>query len=246
MKTPLVWINAIALAAVLLVNYLSNALPLNDQTAGQISDRLAVLFTPAGYVFSIWGFIYLLLIIWVSLPFFRKYTGHPSVTQVGYWFAISSVFNILWLILFHYEQFEWTLVVMLGLLWSLIIIYGRLNDVMGRSYSRFVFSVYIGWISVATIVNVAIVLKTNLSSALFGLSPVVWTVIMLAVASVLAIWFMISKDDIVYPFVFVWAFIGIAVEQSEYPAILYMALAMAVLLALLAVTHVIRFRKWDS
>jgi translocator protein len=234
-------INAIALVVVLIMNYLSNALPINGQTAGEISDRLGVLFTPAGYVFSIWGLIYLLLVIWVGAQFFPKTKNNPVYERVGYWFAISCILNIAWLLLFHYEFFNLTLVAMVGLLLSLIVIYLRIEKVTCPSLFRTPFSVYLGWVSVATIVNVGIVLTVNEVST-FGVAPEVWTALLLVVGAALAIWFMMYNRDLIYPLVFIWAFIGIAVERSEYPIIVYTACAMVALIAIGWVVQFIRKR----
>jgi translocator protein len=241
MNRRLAIINALALVAVLIVNFLSNSLPINGQTAGEISDRLGVMFTPAGYVFSIWSLIYLLLIIWVGAQFFPKTKNNPVYERVGYWFAISCILNIAWLLLFHYEFFNLTLVAMVGLLLSLIVIYLRIEKVTGPSLFRTPFSVYLGWVSVATIVNVGIVLTVNEVST-FGVAPEVWTALLLVVGAALAIWFMMYNRDLIYPLVFIWAFIGIAVERSEYPIIVYTAWAMVALIAIGWVVQFIRKR----
>ncbi|WP_100372263.1 tryptophan-rich sensory protein [Bacillus sp. FJAT-45037] len=241
MNKRLAVFNTLALIAVLMVNYLSNALPINGQTAGEISDRLNVLFTPAGYVFSIWGLIYVLLIIWVIAQFLPKTKNSPVYESVGYWFVISSALNIAWLLLFHYERFNLTMVAMLGLLISLIIIYIKIDQSVGRSLFRVPFSVYLGWVSVATIVNVGIVLTVNDVST-FGIAPEVWTAILLVVATALGVWFMRYNHDLIYPLVFIWAFIGIAVERSEYPIIVYTAWAMVAILVILIVIQFVRRR----
>ena len=41
------------------INGAANALPINGQTTAEISDRFRVFVIPAGYVFAIWGLIYL-------------------------------------------------------------------------------------------------------------------------------------------------------------------------------------------
>lgn len=242
MNRSLAFFNAAALIAVLIVNYLSNALPINGQTAGEISDRLNVMFTPAGYVFSIWGLIYLLLVIWVGAQFFPKTKNNPVYEKVGLWFVISCVFNVAWLLLFHYEFFNLTMVAMAALLISLIVIYIRMDGVKGPSKFRIPFSVYLGWVSVATIVNVGIVLTVNNVST-FGIAPEVWTAILLVVGTALAIWFMTYNNDVIYPMVFIWAFIGIAVERAEYPIIVYTAWAMVGLIAALIIVQFFKRRS---
>src|SRR4030067_3239189 len=117
----------LTVAATIIVNILANALPLNNLNTGEISDRFKVSFVPAGYVFSIWGLIYIGLIayaIFQALPSQRK---NPRLRQTGYLVAASGLANIVWLFLWHYEQFPLTLVAMLALLGFLIVTYLRLR-----------------------------------------------------------------------------------------------------------------------
>ena len=126
MKTRQI-LNLIALLGTVIVNGLANALPFNGITTGEISDSFPVLFTPAGYVFSIWGVIYLLLFgfaVYQALPSQRD---NPRLERIGYWFVLSSLFNAVWIFLWHYGYFLLTLLAMLGLLVSLIVIYQRLQ-----------------------------------------------------------------------------------------------------------------------
>ncbi|PSL43572.1 TspO/MBR related protein [Salsuginibacillus halophilus] len=225
-------INAVTLAVVVIMNALSNLLPFNNQTVGEISDRLNVLFTPAGYVFSIWSLIYVLLAIWVVRQFVTQ-AGRESAERVGFWFLISSVFNVSWLVLFHYELFTATMVVMTLLLLSLIIIYRRLDTLTGRKKIDLLpFSVYIGWISVAFIVNIGVVLRAQGIDG-WIISGELWTIVALVLGVVLALLFSTTFSDIVYPLVFIWAYIGISVERFEtYPLLAVTASFLAGVLAL--------------
>ncbi len=213
------WANVVAYVATLVVNYLANALPLNDLPTDVISDRFEVFFVPAGYAFAIWGLIYLGLgafTVYQALPSQRQ---NPALRKIGYWYVISSVANIAWLFLWHYEQFPWTLLAMGTILISLIVIYQRLGT--GRTsasgaerwFVRIPFSIYMGWISVATIANVTDVLDYVDWSG-WGIQPEVWALIMLAVATVLALLMSLRRGDAAYILVFTWAFAAIAVKQA--------------------------------
>jgi hypothetical protein len=193
-----------------------------------VSDAIPSLFTPAGYVFAIWGLIYL------GLTAFTVYQALPAqrdkafIEQIGYWFVISSLLNISWLFLWHYLQFPLSLLAMLGLLGSLIAIYLRLG--VGRSHiSRqekllvhTPFSVYLGWISVATIANASIVLY-KLGWTGFGVAPEIWTVLMVVIAAVLGIAMVVLCSDIAFALVIVWALVGIAVARTGMQAIVIAA-----------------------
>lgn len=221
------WLNVIAFLLVVLVNYLSNALPLNGQTTGEISNRLNVLFTPAGYVFSIWGLIYLLLGVWVIRQFPKGRRNLPIYQNTSSLFVLSCILNSAWVVLWHYEFFVTTVTVMLSLLLTLIALYKKVQVSDPGLFDRLPFSIYLGWISVATIANISYVL-TYLKWDGFGLSDVTWTIIMLVVATLLAIWFNMANRDRVYPLVFVWAFIGIGVKNMEsYSNVSYVAYSLA-------------------
>ena len=109
-------VNVVAVIATLIVNGLASALPLNGLTTGEISDRFQVYFVPAGYVFSIWGVIYLGLILFAIYQALPAQRDNPRLARVGYLFVLSCVANTAWLFLWHYEQFAWTILAMLTLL----------------------------------------------------------------------------------------------------------------------------------
>ncbi|MGD6830841.1 tryptophan-rich sensory protein [Sutcliffiella halmapala] len=221
------WLNVIAFLLVIIVNYLSNALPLNGQTTGEISNRLNVLFTPAGYVFSIWGLIYLLLGVWIIRQFPKGRRNLPIYQNTSSLFVLSCILNSAWVVLWHYEFFVTTVAIMLSLLLTLMALYKKVQVSDPGLFDRLPFSIYLGWISVATIANISYVL-TNLEWDGFGLSNVTWTIIMLVVATLLAIWFNMANRDRVYPLVFVWAFIGIGVKNMEaYSNVSYVAYSLA-------------------
>jgi hypothetical protein len=121
-------INILAFCAVLFVNYLSAALPLNGKTPGQLSDQYPNLFVPAGLTFSIWGIIYLWLMAWVAVQavalFHEKTYANiaPGIEKIGFWFAVTCALNIAWLFAWHWEMIPLSVVVMvvlLAVLWRL-------------------------------------------------------------------------------------------------------------------------------
>jgi translocator protein len=206
-------VNLIATILMVLVNALANILPINRQTTGEISNKLDVLFTPAGYVFGIWGLIYFLLFIWTIRQFPSSRRDLPIYKNVTPLYVLSSALNIAWILLWHFEFFMLTVVVMIGLLVTLIRLYHVIKNVKTSFWNLLPFSVYLGWTSVATIANIGYYLK-HIGWNGFGLSDVAWTIIMLLVATLLALYFTYKNKDLIYPFVFVWAFIGIGVKNS--------------------------------
>ncbi|MBM3128184.1 MAG: tryptophan-rich sensory protein [Chloroflexi bacterium] len=238
MKRWLPWINIAAALIALAVNGLASALPLNGQSTGAISDQFKVFFVPAGYVFAIWGVIYLgwiAFIVYQALPGQRD---NPRLHRIGWLFVLSCLANAAWLFAWHYELFPLSVVVMLVLLLSLIAIYVRLN--IGRAHTTAIekmcvdipFGIYLGWISVATIANVTDLLYFwNWDG--FGIAPQVWAVMMLVVASALTLAMAWTRGDVAYLVVIIWSFIGIAIKQSAVPLVANATWAMTALVVLL-------------
>jgi hypothetical protein len=220
--------NILGLIGMIAVNILANALPLGGKTTGELSDAYPNLFVPAGYVFSIWGVIYLLLIA------FTVYQASPSrkneefIQKIGYLFVLSSAFNIVWIFLWHYENVLLSLFAMFALLLSLIVIYLQLDIGRGtptreeRLRVHLPFSVYLGWITVAPIANVVAVL-VSIGWNGFGISEVTWTILVIAVAIALTIINTMTRGDSAYALVIIWALGGIIVKQIDISAIMYTA-----------------------
>jgi TspO/MBR family len=203
----------------IIVNILANALPLNGLNTGEISDRFQVYFVPAGYVFSIWGIIYIGLIayaIYQALPSQRQ---NPRLQATGWWVSLSGLANIAWIFLWHYEQFPLTLIAMLGLLATLILTYLRLNtDATPVSTAekwtvRLPFSVYLGWITVATVANVTSVLD-YLNWDGFGIAPEIWMGIVLVAVLAISVLMNYNRRDVAFALVILWALAGISIKHA--------------------------------
>ena len=235
------WVNLASVVGTITVNALANIIPFNGQNTGQVSDRFQVYFVPSGYVFAIWSVIYLAWLLFCAYQLLPANRGKPRFAALGYWFALSGVFNSLWLVCWHYNQFTLSLVVMLALLVTLIVSYRRLG--VGRTPSGAVerwcvdapFGLYLGWISVATIANVAIVLYALHWNG-WGIAPSSWAMIMLVVGASIAVAVLVREHDVVFALVFVWALVGIGIQHpgaSMLPLVAY-GLAVGVTAAIVA------------
>jgi hypothetical protein len=241
-----------ALIITIAVNIMSNALPFNGLTAPEIADSFDVYFVPAGYVFSIWSLIYLGLIAYAVFQLLPAQRENPRLRQTGWWFVLSCAANSIWLFLWHYGYFGLSVVAMLTLLISLTVIYLRLG--IGRqtvpSGERWLvhipFSIYLGWITVATIANITAFLDfINWNG--FGIAPEIWTIMMLVVAIAVAGLVTYTRQDIAYLLVLVWAFIGIGVEQSDTPQVANVAYLAAAIVAIFVILVIIqKLRKSRS
>lgn len=241
-------VNVLAVLAMIVVNGLANALPLNGQTTGGISDRFQVYFVPAGYVFAIWGLIYLGLIVFAVFQALPSQRDNPRLCRIGYLFTATCLANIAWLFLWHYEQFPLTMLAMLSLLVLLIVIYLRLRigQVAASPAEKWLvhipFSLYLGWITVATIANASSLLEYSNWSG-WGVSDEVWAIIMLAAAASIASVVTLTRGDIAYMLVVIWAFVGIAVKHTETPVVAAAAWVVTALALLVLVIGMVLGRR---
>jgi len=244
---PLRWANVIAFIVTILVNALANTSLLNGKTTGEISDLYPTLVTPAGYVFSIWGIIYILLLVFVVFQALPSQKEKAFQKQVGILFVLSSIFNVVWLFLWQYEYITSSVLLMFALLATLIMTYLRLD--IGRSNVSLAeklsvhlpFSVYLGWITVAIIANVAAaIVSINWNG--FGLSDTTWTITMLAITLAITLSVVFTRRDIAYSLVIIWALVGIAVKQSGNQTIVTITEVGAIVIVVALVLSVIILR----
>jgi hypothetical protein len=215
-------INSFSFLAVLVVNGLANAIPLGGNTTGDISALYPNLFVPAGLTFSIWGVIYLAVGVFIVYQardlFSKKKIEMPYLQAIGWLFFISCLANIGWLFAWHYGQVLLSLLAMLVLLFALILIYLKLDiakqpvDSAIRYYVHLPFSLYLGWITVATIANVtAVLVRLNWNG--WGLSEVFWTVLVIMAGTVITLLNIVQRGDIAYSTVIIWAYLGIIIKR---------------------------------
>ena len=232
------YLNLILFAGMIVMNYLANALPLNGKTTGGISDSWPNLFVPAGITFSIWGVIYILLVIFCVLQFTTA--CQAVISRVGWLFGLTCIFNALWIVAWHYERLPLSLILMAGLLVSLIWINIFIKD-LPDGFIKAAFGVYLGWICIATIANVTALLVSNGWQG-FGLSGQTWAMIMIIVGAVVVVLSIWRFNNPYIGLAAVWAFIGIMIRrQDDYRSIFLTAAVAAVVVA--AVLTISFFRR---
>jgi benzodiazapine receptor len=227
--------NVAVFAVTVIVNGLASSLALNGVTTAEVSDLYFTLVTPAGYVFSIWGVIYTLLLLFVVFQALPSQREKPFLEQISVLFILSGVFNVVWLFLWHYDQIVLSVVLMFALLATLIAVYMRLGigktsvTLKERLFVHLPFSVYLGWITVASIANVASAL-VSIQWDGFGLANETWAVLVIAVAVLITLVVIATRKDVAYSLVLVWALVGIAVNQSDYRDIVTAATASVIII----------------
>lgn len=213
-------LNVLALILVLFFNYYSNTGNINGTTVGEVSARNPTLFTPAGLTFAIWGLIYLGLIVFVGYQAQVLFREHPLaselVRRISIWFALSSLANVLWLLAWLHQRIGLSMLCMLLLLLSLVVLYSQLHEAGARisAWTRLPFSLYLGWICVATVANASIYLS-SIGWEGWGWPAASWTVIMLVVVGLLGLFFGGMLRDVTVNLVFLWALLGIFLRQQS-------------------------------
>jgi hypothetical protein len=214
--------NGIAFILTIFINYLSNTGILNNTTIGEVSDSYNSLFTPAGYTFAIWGLIYLLLFIFIiyqGRSLFIQVKENNVVQNTGWWFAISCLFNSLWVFAWLYEYTFLSCVFIFLLLFSLFkVIFNNQMESEDDRFPKMVFVswpivIYAGWVTVASIANVSSYL-TKIEWDGFGITPVAWTIIMIGVAVLLNLFVMWKRHMRGFVLVGAWALVGIGIANT--------------------------------
>ena len=236
-------VTAIAIVGSIVVNTISNIFPPNGVNVGTLSNTLLapVQVTPANYAFGIWGLIYVGLIGFGIYQFQSTQRRNPRLQRTGYLLTIACVCQCAWIYLFLARQFPLSIVAMFGILLSLIGMYQRLGigeqrvSQLERWLVDIPISIYLSWISVATIVNVASTLYIANWDG-WGITPTVWTVIMMIVAAAIATVVIIQRHNTAFLLVTVWTLIAIAIRQFNTPLIAVTGAILAISLILFSIS----------
>ncbi|KAA3630638.1 MAG: tryptophan-rich sensory protein [Bacteroidetes bacterium] len=213
-------INLVLFIGVIVVNALASILPINGMDTGELSDLYPNLFVPAGLTFSIWGLIYLLLLGMVInqlvIAVREKTTGMLSLSASRV-LGVNFLLNMAWILAWHYKLVGLSLLIMIGLLLTLIYLFREvdtltLNNVSQKLLVLVPVSVYLGWISVATIANVTTWL-VNMSWAGFGIAAASWTIVVVLVGGLLAVLMLRLRKSLAYAAVILWAYLGIVIKR---------------------------------
>jgi hypothetical protein len=249
-------LTGISFLAMVAVNILANLLPINGMTTGDISDNYPSLITPAGYTFLIWTVIYILLCAYVvyQLEFNgRVRTMSPKISDhIRLFFAFSCLCNTAWIFAWHYRYIALSLVLIITILVCLSIInkYIFLEELSPseKFFVRLSFSIYFGWITVATMIN-TFVLLISIGWRNFGLPAQILTILAALIILIIASFYTIKNRSIVYAATVIWAYVGIVVKHTsksgfdcQYPEVVF-AIMICILLLLIEMGYVILNKK---
>ncbi len=213
-------LNTISYILMVLVNALANILPIGGMNTGQVSDSYPNLFAPAGFTFAIWGLIYVMLALFILYQWglFKGKGGYSleAAKRIRLCFFVSSLANIAWIFSWHYNVIPLSMVLMVVILVTLILAYRRINaealTAKEKIFVRLPFSIYFGWITVATIANVAVLL-VSLGWRGGPLSEETLTIVALAAGLVIGGAVLLKNKDIAYGLVLLWAYFGILMKH---------------------------------
>lgn len=231
------YVNLVLFAGMIVMNYLANALPLNNKTTGELSDSFPNLFVPAGITFSIWGIIYMLLIAYCVVQF----TGNNqmAISEIGWLFSITCVLNALWIVFWHYGKLPLSLITMAGMLIALIYINILIKD-LPNGIIKASFGIYLGWICIATIANVTALL-VNYNWSGFDISEEIWTIVMISAGTLIATLTLYNFNNPFIGLSVIWAFIGIIIKRStDYQSIVITAAVAAIIVATVTIYGFLR------
>lgn len=230
----------LAFFLMVVMNFLANLLPLNGQTTGEISDSYPNLFAPAGITFSIWGLIYILLACYVlyQLGIFRKTKLHRNeslFSNIAPYFILSSIANTAWIFTWHFHKILLSTVLIIVILACLAYINNRITaSSLTKKETLFIrlpFSIYFGWITVATIANVTVLL-VSIGWQGFGVPEAIWASIIISVGMLIGVSTIVHNRDLAYGLVLIWAYFGILIKHiskfgfnGQYPTIIAAVLA---------------------
>lgn len=227
---------SIAYVVMLALNYWSAT------DVGMIADQDQTIIQPAGYVFSIWGLIYILLLVWLIRLFVVDDDKAVVYDKLSYWPVANFLLNGIWIIAFTQEWKLASVIIIIALLVTLVVIYLKITTYRTHWFDRVPFSVYFAWGTVATIVNIVDWVNDLEVEEILGLNEYQWTLILLVVATIIALVIALVRMDWIYPLVFVWTYVGIIVENENQLFLLTIIAAMGIVFQVLG-TAIVLFER---
>lgn len=227
-------INLLSLLIHISLSYATRFKLVNKKDVGEISDQYTSLFTPAGFTFAIWGLIYISLLAFCVYHLIMAYRHVPvyypnqDISRMGGLFMFNNLVAVAWLLAWTQEKIGLSLILILFQLFTLIMIhlltdiYNPRRSFASKLFTQFPLSIYLGWISIATIANTAVFLSSiNWNGAGFGFSDITWTRIMIAVTVFITLIVVLLRRNVFFGLVIIWALYGIIKKLQTVDAATY-------------------------
>lgn len=221
-------VNALAFMLHVFISYSTQFKLINKKDVGEVSANYTSLFTPAPVTFAIWGLIYFSLLcfsIYHIIMAWRQPASDPAnkdLKKIGGWFIFNNLATAAWLIAWTNELLGISVALIFLQLMSLVFInnrlpvYDRSREIASKVFTQFPISIYFAWLTIATIANASSYLAALKWSA--GITAVNWTVIMITIAVLLTIMVVLTKKNVFYGMVVIWALYGIVLKRQMEPA----------------------------
>ena len=207
---------------------------------GTTSTSTRPLIVPKGFAFSIWGLIYTGLIVFPIYQFIKK-KEHPQWRSLRVWYSLNVVLNGLWLVCASYDWIWITVIIILMMLFSLIKIDHQIRTMKNEGVEinywieSFVFSIYYGWVTLATVLNIAAALKFYDWDG-WGIPELYWSLIILSITVLIITKLFRSYHDSAFMTVGVWAFFALALRHWEsLPILAYFSLGIIMIFLILLI-----------
>ncbi|MBD3638698.1 MAG: tryptophan-rich sensory protein, partial [Crocinitomicaceae bacterium] len=208
------------------------------------------LFTPAGYTFGIWALIYMGPLYYGIYMIYCSFSAKKSdefIPKSAPWIILAHLANGAWLWFWLHKESAISVILIFLILLFLLIAVIRLNmerwdaDVDYMAGVWWPIDLYVGWITVAAIANVAAHL--NHINVDMGLTEISWTIIFILIAVAINLFMVFTRNMREFAGVGIWALIGISVRHwNEIPEISWTAILGAVTLFIIIAVHAYKNR----
>lgn len=236
MSTQRKWVIGyfIAFVIMIIMNYSVGS------SVGNVAEDNPTIIQPAGFAFSIWGLIYVLLLILMIKLFISKNDKTSITTHLKFWPILNFILNGLWIVAFTQQWMLVSTIIIAALLYTLAEMFSTISETNYRWFDRFPFSIYFAWVTLATIVNIFTLASANNVDTILGMDELTWTILVLIVAGIIGIAIAVLFKDWLYPLVLIWPLTAIYVESGDVSTLLNITLLIvSILLALVAIMVII-------